>query len=58
MNKSLEQLPEPDLKGLKISLLKKQENKAPVRVNHLDNLLDNTFIKNYFKEKNSKRIYT
>ena len=57
MNKPLEQLPEPNLKGLKISLLKKQEDVAPIRVNHLDNLLDSTFIKNYFKEKNNKRIY-
>ena len=54
MDKLLEQLPEPNLKGIKISLLKKTDKQQPLHVSHLDSLLDKKFIDEYFKEKITK----
>lgn len=54
MDKLLDQLPEPDLKGVKISILKKQKKDAPIRVNYLDGLIDKKFLKEYFQEKITK----
>ena len=51
MDKSLEQLPEPKLKKVKISIVKKTSKQDHVHVNNLDNLLDNKFINSYFKKK-------
>ena len=56
MNKSLEDLPEPDLRNLRISELRKTDDKArPVRVDYLDTLLDKKFTTNYFKEKMTEK---
>lgn len=54
MNKSLDQLPEPNLKGVKISILNKQKKDAPIRIDYLDGLLDEKFLKEYFQEKITK----
>lgn len=54
MNKSLDNLPEPNLKGVKISILKKQKKDAPIRIDYLDGLLDKNFLKEYFQEKITK----
>ena len=54
MNKSLDNLPEPNLKGVKISILKKQKKDAAIRIDYLDGLLDKKFLKEYFQEKITK----
>jgi len=53
MNKSLDELPEPDLKNLKISMLKPSSTKEKQvkTLHHLDLLLGKTFLKQYFEDK-------
>ena len=53
MNRSLEELPAPDLKNLKISMLKplNTKEKQPKTLHHLDLLLGKTFLKQYFEDK-------
>lgn len=53
MNKSLDELPEPDLKNLKIFMLKPiiTKEKQVKILHHLDLLLGKTFLKQYFEDK-------
>lgn len=56
MDKTLEELPAPELTNLKVSALKRVKNKSnKVQVSHLDDLLDNKFLAKYFKEKKSDK---
>ena len=52
MDKSMKELPEPQLKKIKISVVKKTIEKDIVHTNYLDTLLDKKFIKSYFAERN------
>jgi|TARA_B110000196_G_C20615975_1_gene417356 hypothetical protein len=53
MDKSMKELPEPQLKKIKISVVKKTIEKDLVHTNYLDTLLDKKFIKTYFAIKNN-----
>lgn len=52
-NKSLDKLPAPDLKNQKITHSRKNDNKEGKKnkVRHLDDMLDKSFLKEYFEQK-------
>jgi hypothetical protein len=53
VKKSLKELPEPDIKNKKITLSRKDDNKGDnkKKVRHLDEILDKSFLKDYFEQK-------
>lgn len=53
VKKSLKDLPEPNIKNKKITLSRNDDNKKENKkiIRHLDEILDNTFLKEYFEQK-------
>ena len=53
VKKSLKELPVPDIKKQKITIAHKREDKKDTKrkVSHLDEMLDKSFIKDYFEQK-------
>ena len=53
VKKSLKDLPEPNIKKKKITLSRNDDNKKENKkiIRHLDEILDNTFLKEYFEQK-------
>ena len=50
-NESLEKLPLPDLKNQKITLPRDNKEEKKNKVRHLDDMLDKSFLKEYFEQK-------